>query len=104
MEEYNLQVQDFKDDHIGQWAAIRQPRLQRLLLRLGHKKPVLIPKASIGEQTDRGDESDTTQNYQNQAKRREGCLAKGITQHPVGLQNHGKDPNWRDTLQTHLQL
>ena len=98
MEEYNLQVQDFKDDHIGQWAAIRQPRLQRLLLRLGHKKPVLIPKASIGEQTDRGDESDTAQDHQSYTGQREGCLARKIAQCLVGLQDHGKNPKGRNPL------
>ena len=42
MEEYNLQVWDSKDDHNKQWAAVRQLRLQRLLLRPRHQKPVLI--------------------------------------------------------------
>ena len=102
MEEYNLQVRDSKDDHIRQWAVVRQLRLQRLLLRPRHQESVLIPRASTSERTDRDDESDTAQDYQNQARRHEGCLAKGIAQRPVGLQNHGKDPNWRDTLQTHL--
>ena len=102
MEEYNLQVRDSKDDHIRQWAVVRQLRLQRLLLRPRHQESVLIPRASTSERTDRDDESDTAQDYQNQARRHERCLAKGIAQRPVGLQNHGQDPNWRDTLQTHL--
>ena len=103
MEEYNLQVRDSKDDHIRQWAVVRQLRLQRLLLRLRHQEPVLILRESIGEWIDGGDESDTAQDYQNQVRRCEGCLARGIAQHPVGLQNHGKDPKWRDTFQTHLR-
>ena len=55
MEEYNLQVQDFKDDHIGQWAAIRQPRLQGLLFKPRHQEPILIPRAPLGEWTSEGD-------------------------------------------------
>ena len=38
-----MQVWDSKDDHNGQWAAVRQLRLQRLLLRPRHQEPVLIP-------------------------------------------------------------
>ena len=34
--------EESKDDHNGQWAAVRQLRLQRLLLRPRHQEPVLI--------------------------------------------------------------
>ena len=102
VEEYNLQVWDLEDYHIGQWAAVRQPRFQRLLLKPKHQEPILIPKESIGEWIDGGDELDTAQDYQSQARRRKGCLARRIAQRPMGLQNHGKKPNWRNPLQTHL--
>ena len=50
------------------------------------------PQGTLNKWTDESDESDTTQDYQNQAGWREGCLAKRVAQHPLGLQDHNKGP------------
>ena len=52
MEEHNLQIWDSTDDHIRQWAAVRQLRLQGFLFKFRDQELVLIPKTPISERID----------------------------------------------------
>ena len=56
MEEHSLQIRDTTDDHIRQWTIIRQPRLQRFLLRIGNQEPILVSKTFAGQWTKGSDE------------------------------------------------
>ena len=103
MEQYCLQVQDTKDDHLRQWSSVRQPRVQIILLEPRYQKYILITRTSSGQWTDGSNQPNLAQDYQVPVDGGKGSIARGITMCPMGLQDDGTNTNRRNTLQPNVR-
>ena len=103
LEEYHLQVWDTESVGLWQWKTIRQQRIQGLLFEVRNQELLLITHPLAGQRTDRGYEPILAQDHRDSAWRGKGHLARGTSNHSIGIPDDSKNTHQRDTVSTSVQ-
>ena len=68
-----------------------------------NQEQVLVSRPSSSQWADGSDKSNLAENHQDPVSKGNGRMARGITKHPIGLQDYSTDTNRRDTIQPDLR-